>query len=71
MLDGLTAKLFMPLGAILTALFVGWVADRKLVDIENGIGGALHLTWLFLVRFVCPLALVGILVMGLFPDLFG
>ncbi|MCB2066456.1 MAG: sodium-dependent transporter [Erythrobacter sp.] len=70
-LDGLTAKLFMPLGAILTALFVGWVADRKLVDIENGIGGALHLTWLFLVRFVCPLALVGILVMGLFPDLFG
>jgi NSS family neurotransmitter:Na+ symporter len=70
-LDGLTAKLLMPIGAILTAVFVGWVADRKLVDIENGIGGLLHLTWLFLVRFVCPIALVGILLLGLFPDWFA
>ena len=68
-LDGLTAKLFMPIGAILTSIFVGWIADRRLVDAENGLGGALHLLWLALVRFLCPLALVGILVVGLFPDL--
>ncbi|MEL1250418.1 sodium-dependent transporter [Aurantiacibacter gilvus] len=67
-LDGLTAKFFMPIGAILTALFIGWVADRKLVDIENGLGGALHLTWLALVRFVCPIALAAILVVGLLPE---
>ncbi|WP_120078449.1 sodium-dependent transporter [Aurantiacibacter odishensis] len=70
-LDGLTAKFLMPIGAILTAIFVGWIADRKLIDMENGLGGALHLFWLFLVRFLCPIALVGILVVGIFPDLFG
>ena len=70
-LDGLTAKFFMPIGAILTAIFVGWVADRKLIDMENGLGGALHLFWLFLVRFLCPIALVGILIVGIFPDLFS
>ncbi len=68
-LDGLTAKFFMPIGAILTAIFVGWVADRKLIDMENGIGGLLHLTWLFLVRFLCPVALLAIMVVGIFPDL--
>lgn len=70
-LDGLTAKLFMPIGAILTALFVGWVADRQLIDIENGLSGGLHLLWLALVRFVCPIALTAILVVGIFPDVFG
>lgn len=68
-LDGLTSKFFMPIGAILTAIFIGWVADRKLVDIENGLGGALHLFWLFLVRFLCPVALLAIMVVGIFPDL--
>jgi len=70
-LDGLTAKFFMPIGAILTAVFVGWVADRKLIDIENGLGGFLHLFWLFLVRFLCPIALVGILIVGIFPNMFA
>ncbi len=70
-LDGVTAKLFMPIGAILTAIFVGWIADRKLVDIENGLGGGLHLAWLFLVRFLCPIALVAIVIVGIFPDLFA
>ena len=70
-LDGLTAKFLMPIGAILTAIFVGWVADRKLIDMENGLGGALHLFWLFLVRFLCPIALVGILIVGIFPDMFS
>lgn len=68
-LDGVTAKLFMPIGAILTALFVGWVADRKLVDVENGLSGVLHLLWLALVRFVCPIALTAILIVGIFPSL--
>ncbi len=69
-LDGLTAKLLMPIGAILTAVFVGWIADRKLVDMENGLSGALHLFWLFLVRFVCPIALIAIMIAGIFPSLF-
>ncbi|QZH74888.1 MAG: sodium-dependent transporter [Erythrobacter sp.] len=69
-LDGLTAKLLMPIGAILTALFVGWFADRKLVDMENGLSGGLHLFWLFLVRYLCPVALTAIVIVGIFPSLF-
>lgn len=65
-LDGVTAKLFMPVGAILTCIFVGWIADTKLIDDENGLNGALHQIWRALVRFVCPLALTIILLFGIF-----
>lgn len=65
-LDGVTAKLFMPIGAILTCIFVGWIADAKLIDDENGLDGVLHQTWRALVRFVCPIALTVILLADLF-----
>lgn len=65
-LDGVTAKLFMPIGAILTCVFVGWVADARLIDDENGLDGLLHQTWRVLVRFVCPIVLTVILYFGLF-----
>lgn len=65
-LDDVTAKLFMPIGAILTCIFVGWVADAKLIDDENGLDGVLHQIWRALVRFVCPAALLLILYFGLF-----
>lgn len=64
-LDGVTSKLFMPIGALLTCIFVGWVADPKLIDRENGLDGALHKLWRFLVRYLCPAALIGIMVSGL------
>lgn len=65
-LDGVTAKLFMPIGAILTCIFVGWIADAKLIDDENGLDGTLHRIWRALVRFVCPAALAVIMLVGLF-----
>lgn len=67
-LDGVTAKLFMPIGAILTCIFVGWIADARLIDDENGLDGALHQTWRALVRYVCPIALFLILLAGIFPE---
>ena len=70
-LDGVTAKLFMPIGAILTCIFVGWIADARLIDNENGLDGALHKTWRFLVRYLCPLALTVILIVGIFPSILG
>lgn len=70
-LDGVTAKLFMPIGALLTCLFVGWYADARLIDSENGLEGGLHLFWRFLVRFLCPIALTFILIVGIFPSITG
>lgn len=67
-LDSVTAKLFMPIGALLTALFVGWVADKRLIDGENGLTGGTHQLYLFLVRWLCPLALTAILIVGIFPS---
>ena len=67
-LDGVTAKLFMPIGAILTCIFVGWVADAKLIDDENGLDGLLHQTWRALVRYICPIILLFILLAGIFPE---
>lgn len=64
-LDGLTSKVTLPMGALLTSIFVGWIADRRLVDSENGLSGGLHHFWRFLVRFACPLALAAIMVFGL------
>lgn len=68
-LDSVTAKLFMPIGALLVSLFVGWFAERRLIDSENGLSGGLHQFWLFLVRWLCPIALTAILAVGIFPEI--
>jgi len=65
-LDTATSKVLMPVGAILTSIFVGWIASRRLIDSENGLSGGLHKFWLFLVRFACPAVLAVIMVFGLF-----
>lgn len=70
-LDTLTSKLLMPIGALLTSVFIGWVASRRLVDGENGISGGLHAFYMFLVRWLCPIALTAILLVGLFPAILG
>lgn len=70
-LDTVTSKILMPVGAILTAIFVGWVAERRLIDSENGLTGFTEKFWLFLVRWLCPVALVAILIVGIFPSVLG
>lgn len=62
--DSLTAKIMLPLGALLTCLFVGWYIPRKVVDDQITNWGTLP-RWglnifLFAVRFVCPLCIVAI-----------
>ncbi|MXO64643.1 sodium-dependent transporter [Altericroceibacterium endophyticum] len=68
-LDTFTSKLLMPMGAILTSVFLGWVAERRLVNSETGLSPAMQRLWLFLIRWVCPLALLAILIVGIFPSI--
>lgn len=68
-LDTITSRLFMPVCGLLTAVFVGWIAEKRLVDSENGLRGPMAGVWRFLVRWLCPLALAAILIAGLFPNL--
>ncbi|MBB3765033.1 sodium-dependent transporter [Sphingomicrobium lutaoense] len=70
-LDVLTGKVMLPVAALITAIFVGWIADRKLLDAENGISGWVHVTWRFLVAWLCPIALAAILIVGIFPGIIG
>jgi NSS family neurotransmitter:Na+ symporter len=70
-LDELTAKIMLPVSALLVSIFVGWIASRSLIDPENGLGGNVQHVWLFLVRFLCPLVIFAILLFGLFPGLLG
>ena len=70
-IDGVTGRLLLPLSGLITAVFIGWVADRQLVNAETGLSGGGLAAWRFLIRFLCPLAVAVILIIGLFPQLLG
>lgn len=59
--DLLTANFMLPLGGMLACLFVGWYIPRQLVYDEFTNGGQCNkwffLTFLFAVRYICPLAI--------------
>lgn len=69
--DGFTGKVMLPLAALLTAIFVGWKADRKMIQYETGLEGNMFAAWRFLVCWLAPIAVALILVFGLFPSLLG
>lgn len=60
--DFTVAKVFMPLGALLMCVFVGWVADARVVkdEITNGgtVGMNLYKGWIFIVKYVAPICLL-------------
>jgi len=64
--DFVSSKLILPLGGIVICLFVGWRLDRRLVESEVTNGGKLHFRFLhayiFLVRYVVPVAIASIFV---------
>ncbi len=68
--DFLSAKVIIPLGGVLIALFVGWYLDRQLVMDEITNHGKLSIPFvrlfLFLVRWVAPLVIALIFVNELF-----
>lgn len=70
-IDGFTGKVMLPIGALLTAVFVGWRADRTMVQSTTGLSGGMMGLWRFLLAWLCPLAVTIILVTGLFPSLIG
>ena len=69
--DGFTGKIMLPVGALLVSLFVGWKADRRLLESTTGLSPVLFMLWRFLLAWLCPLAVAIILVTGLFPSLLG
>lgn len=62
--DFVTGQIFLPVGGFLTCIFLGWFVPRQLVYDEFTNWGTLSSrflgVFLFLVRYVCPLAILGI-----------
>ena len=62
LIDYFTANLLMPLGAILMALFVGWFIKPAILSKDLEFGGAtLFNVWLWMIRVVVPVAILGVL----------
>ncbi len=66
LIDYFTANVMMPLGAILIALFVGWRMQPEVLVAELNFGSPwLFRIWIWMIRVVAPLAILGILISGL------
>jgi NSS family neurotransmitter:Na+ symporter len=62
LIDYFTANLLMPLGGILMALFVGWAVKPAVIAEDLTFGDpVLFKVWLWMIRIVAPLAIVGVL----------
>ena len=62
--DFVTGQIFLPIGGFLTCIFLGWVVPRNVVKDEftnwGTTRGIFFGTYYFLIRFVCPLAILAI-----------
>jgi NSS family neurotransmitter:Na+ symporter len=66
LVDYFTANIMMPVGAILIALFVGWRMKPEMLEGDLSFyHPLLYKTWLWSIRVVVPVAILGILVSGL------
>ncbi|WOE74401.1 sodium-dependent transporter [Alterisphingorhabdus coralli] len=68
-LDTVTGKIMLPVSALLVAIFVGWIADKRIINAQNGLSGGTLALWRFLIAWLCPLVIAAILFFGLFPNL--
>ena len=60
--DFITGQIFLPVVGFLTCIFIGWYVDHKIVRDEFTNDGTLSARYfhryLFLVKYVCPLAIL-------------
>lgn len=64
--DTLLGKIMLPFIGILVAIFSGWVASKEIFSAEFNFGNPrLFSIWHFLIRFVCPPAVLYILYQGI------
>jgi NSS family neurotransmitter:Na+ symporter len=71
LMDVASAKFMLPLGGLFISLFVGWYLDRKLVVAKITNEGSLQIgigflkLYIFLLRYIAPLAILAIFLYGL------
>ncbi len=63
--DYLTANIMLPLGALLMAVFAGWIMTRASTEEELATSGAVYRIWYFLIRYVAPIGIGAIFIANL------
>ena len=65
-IDFLSGQVILPIGGILIAVFAGWIAPREAMRNElSGLSDTLFTIWCFIVRYLAPLLVGGVLILGL------
>jgi NSS family neurotransmitter:Na+ symporter len=60
----------LPLSGLLVAILIGWKIKSKMVEDQLLAGSPkLLFTWKWVIRFISPLAVIVVLVMGIYPRL--
>ena len=71
-LDYTTAKILLPLSGLFISLFIGWYLDKKITVVQLTNDGTLSVSvrfiklYIFILRYVAPVAIVGIFIYGIF-----
>lgn len=66
-LDFLTANIMLPISGLLIALFVGFLMNQKAIAAElTGIPDNLYRLWQFTVRYIAPIAISAVFLMGIY-----
>ena len=68
LIDFVTANIMLPLTGLLVAIFIGW--HMKIKTIHQGLPADsrwLFHTWHWAVRYISPLAVIVVLIMGIYP----
>lgn len=63
-LDYISASILLPVGGLLTAVFVGWKVPAKTMQKELGLSNGQFRLWQFLIRIVAPIAILIVFVSG-------
>ena len=62
----MSGQVILPIGGILIAVFAGWIAPREAMRNElSGLSDTLFTIWCFIVRYLAPLLVGGVLILGL------
>lgn len=63
-LDYVSASILLPIGGLLTAIFVGWRVPAKAMKDELGLSTRQFRLWQLLIRFVAPIAILIVFISG-------
>jgi len=71
-LDFLTANIMLPLSGLLIALFVGYAMKKELIDTQMvGTSARVMTLWQFTLRYIAPVAISAVFVMGIVDKFFS